>query len=101
MELEQSGLDAIQFSLDGMEAAHDKLRNKTGVYASVMRAIHFVINNTNLHLSIAFTPTNFNLDDFEIVYEELAQNWRLYRASFTTADAVGQSKKKLGYCPDR
>lgn len=76
MELEQSGLDAIQFSLDGMEAAHDKLRNKTGVYASVMRAIHFVINNTNLHLSIAFTPTNFNLDDFEIVYEELAQIWK-------------------------
>lgn len=108
MELEQTGLDAIQFSLDGMEAAHDKLRNKTGVYASVMRAIHFVINNTNLHLSIAFTPTNFNLDDFEIVYEELAQIWKNSKR-VKTGDYIelrlqplmllGRAKNNLGIVP--
>lgn len=76
LELEKSGLDAIQFSLDGLALAHDKLRNKTGVYSSVMQAIRFVINDTQLHLSIAFTPTNFNVDDFEIVYENLARMWK-------------------------
>lgn len=76
LELEKSGLDAIQFSLDGLSMAHDKLRNKTGVYSSVMQAIRFVINDTQLHLSIAFTPTNFNVDDFEIVYENLARMWK-------------------------
>ncbi len=75
-ELEQCGLDAIQFSLDGMRVAHDRLRNKKGVYDSVMHAINYVIDCTQLHLSIVFTPTNFNLDDFEAVYETLANMWR-------------------------
>lgn len=107
-ELEKVGLASIQFSLDGMEAAHDKLRNKVGVYASVMRAIHFVINNTNLHLSIAFTPTNFNLDDFEKVYEKLAQFWKESRRE-ETEDFIelrlqplmllGRAKNNLGIIP--
>ena len=31
-ELEKCGLDAIQFSLDGLRTSHDRLRNKEGVF---------------------------------------------------------------------
>lgn len=70
-ELEESGLDAIQFSLDGMKCSHDKLRNKCGAFEAVLKAIEYVITKTKLHLSIAFTPTAFNLDDFPAVYETI------------------------------
>lgn len=66
--LERTGLDSIQFSLDGNECSHDRLRNQKGVYEKVMKAIKYVLNNTKMHLSIAFSPTMFNIDDFEKTY---------------------------------
>lgn len=72
-DLVAAGLDGIQFSLDGLEASHDKLRNRAGTFSSVINAINYVINETNLRLSIAFTPTSFNIDDFSEVYALLAE----------------------------
>lgn len=70
-ELEKCGLDAIQFSLDGLRTSHDRLRNKEGVFKQVIQAIEIVLEETNIHLSIAFTPTAFNVDDFEEICELL------------------------------
>lgn len=74
--LEICGLDAIQFSLDGCKNSHDKLRGKNGVYDAVIKAVDYVVNETNLHLSVAFTPTNFNIDDFIWVYDYLSSLWK-------------------------
>ena len=64
LELERAGIDAIQFSLDGLEISHNKLRNKDGVFQSVIDAIRIVLNETKVHLSIAFSPTSFNTEEF-------------------------------------
>lgn len=69
-ELDKLGLNAIQFSLDGLEQSHDKLRNREGVYQRVISAIEYVIKHTTLHLSIAFSPTSFNTKDFIKVYHQ-------------------------------
>lgn len=70
-KLDELGLNAIQFSLDGLEQSHDKLRNREGVYQKVISAIEYVIKHTTLHLSIAFSPTSFNIKDFIKVYDML------------------------------
>ena len=70
-QLDKLGLNAIQFSLDGLEQSHDKLRNREGVFQQVTNAIEYVIKHTKLHLSIAFCPTTFNINDFIKVYDML------------------------------
>ena len=72
-KLESAGLDGIQFSLDGLKESHERLRNKKGVFSSVIEAIDYVLNETMLRLSIAFTPTVFNVNDFPKVYELLVE----------------------------
>ncbi len=63
-KLDELGLNAIQFSLDGLEQSHDKLRNREGVYQKVISAIEYVIKHTTLHLSIAFSQHHLILKDF-------------------------------------
>lgn len=70
-ELAKAGLDGIQFSLDGLKTSHERLRNKKGIFPAVIDAIGYVLNETDLRLSIAFTPTEFNINDFPKVYELL------------------------------
>lgn len=70
-DLVKSGLRAIQFSLDGCQSSHDKLRNKVGAYEAVTDAIDLVLSNTDLHLGVAFCPTAFNTDDLRFIYNLL------------------------------
>lgn len=108
LELERNGLDAIQFSLDGMRCSHDKLRNKCGAYDSVLKAIEYVITKTKLHLSIAFTPTSFNIDDFPKVYDMLSNIFAHSHRKNTTdyielrlqpLMLLGRAKQHLGIAP--
>lgn len=64
-------MNSIQFSLDGNKASHDKLRNQAGAYKQVLKAIEYVLKNTGMHLSIAFSPTRFNINDITEVYDLL------------------------------
>lgn len=70
-DLYHSGLNSIQFSVDGAKAeSHDKLRNKTGVYDSVFRAID-IVRKYDMEMSIAFTPTSFNIEELEELHTKL------------------------------
>lgn len=70
-DLYHSGLNSIQFSVDGAKAeSHDKLRNKTGVYDSVFRAID-IVRKYDMEMSIAFTPTSFNIKELEELHTKL------------------------------
>ena len=66
-ELERAGLNGIQFSLDGLRDSHEHMRGLSGLYDRVLDAIDITLNETSLHLSIAFCPTSFNVDDFKPV----------------------------------
>ena len=66
-ELEHTGLNGIQFSLDGLRDSHEHMRGLSGLYDRVLDAIDITLNETSLHLSIAFCPTSFNVDDFKPV----------------------------------
>ena len=76
-----AGLDGIQFSLDGLRDSHERLRNKVGIFPKVIDAMKYVLNETGLRLSIAFTPTSFNVKDFLGVYDLLVD---LYEKSNRT-----------------
>lgn len=66
-ELERAGLNGIQFSLDGLRDSHEHMRGLSGLYDRVLDVIDITLNETSLHLSIAFCPTSFNVDDFKPV----------------------------------
>lgn len=66
-ELERAGLNDIQFSLDGLRDSHERMRRLPGLYDRVLDAIDITMNETSLHLSIAFCPESFNVDDFKPV----------------------------------
>ena len=51
-EVSQVGMDAVQFSLDGLKCSHDRLRNSEGVFDSVIAAITYLLNNTNVPASV-------------------------------------------------
>lgn len=63
-DLEDFGLKSIQFSLDGIGSAHDRLRGHEGAFEIVEEAVATVLNHSDLHLAIAFTPTSFNTEQF-------------------------------------
>lgn len=85
-QLEVAGLTSIQFSLDGMKASHDRLRNKEGVFEKVIKAIKYVIHHTKMRLSVAFTPTSFNIDEFNAIHSFLVDEYsKSYRANTNDA----------------
>lgn len=63
-DLVDAGLDGIQFSIDGLKNSHERMRNKKGIFNNVMDALDYCINNTKLNISVAFTPTVFNIYEF-------------------------------------
>lgn len=67
--------------LDGLRDSHERLRNKVGIFPKVIDAMKYVLNETGLRLSIAFTPTSFNVKDFLGVYDLLVD---LYEKSNRT-----------------
>lgn len=72
-KLYQSGLNSIQFSLDGGRSeTHNRLRNQSGVFEKVINAIN-ISRKYDMEMSIAFTPTSFNVDEVEMVYSYLSQ----------------------------
>lgn len=65
--LKSVGINAIQISLDGMEKSHDKLRNKEGVFIKAINALEIL--SSKIPTSVAFTPTRWNIDDLDEVFE--------------------------------
>lgn len=68
-----AGLRNLQFSLDGATClSHDRLRNHKGAFDRVLKAIETASGYDNIQLSIAFTPTSFNIEEFPLVYDLLS-----------------------------
>lgn len=70
-DLKKSGVNRIQVSLDGYCAEHhDRLRNKAGVFEKAIEALK-IIEENKFEMSVAFTPTSFNIDGFTEEYHLL------------------------------
>lgn len=70
-DLVEAGLSGIQFSLDGTEKSHDLMRGKKGAFKRTIDILSYVLGETSLNISVAFTPTSFNVRDFRQLYFEL------------------------------
>ncbi|URZ09327.1 radical SAM protein [Clostridium felsineum] len=69
--LKDAGVDRIQISVDGARpCTHDKLRNKSGAFEKTLQGIKNLFE-IGYDPSFAFTPTSFNIDEFEDVYNLL------------------------------
>lgn len=82
-ELVDAGIYSITISLDGMEKAHNKLRNHRKAFEKVNNALH-VIGKTDLAFKDAVTcvyPENLNqLDDIaKLLIDKGFTSWRLFR----------------------
>lgn len=70
-ELIDSGVNNIQYSLDGSTAeTHERLRNMKGSFHKTLNAIK-ILNRLGFKPGIAFTPTSFNIHQFKELCEML------------------------------
>lgn len=76
-ELCEAGIKNIQYSLDGIKG-HDKLRNMSGVFDRVVKAIEYTAQK-DVSLGVAFCPTSFNIDEFLEVYNLIEKISLKYR----------------------
>lgn len=65
-KLKDVGLSRVQISLDGLKYSHDHLRNFDGAFEKTISALKN-LQTQHLNTGIAFTPTKWNIDDFEDV----------------------------------
>lgn len=82
-DLRDAGLYSITVSLDGLEAAHNKLRNNPNSFKTVLNALEF-IGKSDLKFKDVVTcvyPDNLNeLDQIaEILIDKGITSWRLFR----------------------
>lgn len=68
-DLIQSGVTNFQISLDGSSfKSHDFLRQKKGSFEKAVEAIKILKDSEAKNIDVAFSCTNFNLDELKSVY---------------------------------
>jgi MoaA/NifB/PqqE/SkfB family radical SAM enzyme len=104
-DLVDAGLDGIQFSIDGLKNSHERMRNKKGIFNNVMDALDYCINNTKLNISVAFTPTVFNIYEFISLYEILKHKFKgrtdnsVLNLRSQPLMLLGRAKSNKNICP--
>ena len=72
--LRQAGLESVQISIDGADAAtHERMRGVAGCYDRVLKAFHTAQETGFTALSVAFSPTQFNFQQVSVVIEQFCQ----------------------------
>lgn len=67
-KIKEAGLSRIQISLDGLKESHERLRNFKGSFDKTITALQN-LKEEGISTGIAFTPTSWNIDDFEGIVE--------------------------------
>ncbi len=70
-ECRASGVDSLSFSIDGLEATHDRLRGQKGAWRKTMAALRTVTRDGRLAASVYFTATSENVEELIEVYERV------------------------------
>ena len=69
-ELQQSGLDSLSFSIDGLAETHDRLRGQTGAWRRTLAALERCLA-AGLACSVYFTVTHDNVAELLPVWERV------------------------------
>jgi MoaA/NifB/PqqE/SkfB family radical SAM enzyme/glycosyltransferase involved in cell wall biosynthesis len=62
-----SGVDSLSFSIDGLEATHDRLRGKKGCWTQTLTAVQRVLE-AGIHVSVYMVVTRENVRELPQVY---------------------------------
>lgn len=98
-ELDKSGLNLIQISVDGLKENHDWLRNRAGAFESAIKAIE-LLKAANLNVGVACTPTKKNLQDIEELVDYLDEKG-IYDFRMQPIMPLGRAKNIRSYFPDQ
>lgn len=86
-----AGMGALTFSLDGLEKAHNWLRNTKNSFSKVDAAIDLVVNSPRLNFDVVTCVNKRNVEELPAIYEYLVQKgvkaWRLF-----TIVPIGRAK---------
>ncbi|NOY25970.1 MAG: glycosyltransferase [Oligoflexia bacterium] len=70
-ECRTSGVDSLSFSIDGLEATHDRLRGQSGAWRKTMAALDRVLADGSMAASVYFTATCDNVHELISVYDDV------------------------------
>ena len=91
--LKEVDIDRIQFSLDGLEATHDKVRNWEGLYKKTVTSIQSAISK-QLNVHVCFTVHKYNYFDIDSVIE-LCMEWGVKRFNLSRIVPTGRGNISL------
>lgn len=92
-KLKAIGIDRIQFSLDGLELTHDKVRNWTGLYKKTVNSITSAIS-FGLNVHVCFTVHKYNYQDIDSVIA-LCLLWGVKRFNLSRIVPTGRGGESL------
>ncbi len=65
-KLYENGVSRVQISIDGgKKTSHEKLRQSKGSFEKAINALKFLKEEKIKDIGVAFTPTNFNINEIE------------------------------------
>jgi|GEM_PF-1731598 len=70
--LKNSGIDAVQVSIDGNEIQHNWLRCSDYAYARASESVEHLLNN-DVEVSISFIPNTLNFNCFENIVKKFSE----------------------------
>ena len=92
ISLLNAGMGALTISVDGLEESHDWLRNKSGSFARVDRAIELAVDSKRLNFDVVTCVNRRNRNELPSIYNYLhakgVKAWRLF-----TIIPIGRAKE--------
>lgn len=91
INLLNSGIGSLTFSLDGLEKNHNWLRNNSISFSKVDKAIDLVVQSPRINFDIVTCVNQKNISELQQIYEYLlsknVRQWRLF-----TISPIGRAK---------
>lgn len=89
-KLKEKGIRNVQISLDGDMKSHNRLRNNNLAYDRALQALS-ILKNNNIVSGIAFSPTKWNINDFNHVCE-IGEKYGVYEIRLQDLMPIGRAK---------
>lgn len=70
-ELLASGVNSLSFSLDGLEATHDRLRGQPGAWRKTVAGLTRVLEHGGIGASVYFVVTRDNVAELPALYDQV------------------------------
>ncbi|MCB5953041.1 radical SAM protein [Enterococcus sp. BWT-B8] len=99
-ELVNAGINNIQISLDGAEQSHNELRQHPHAYKKAVQALELLKKYNNLYSGIAFSPTAWNINDFEHVMH-IAEKTNCNEVRLQELMPIGRANQNISILPSQ